>query len=228
MEAASPRPPLELLAEAAERGGLPRFVASISPATPNAGSRGPAQPLARWCPSPYSPALPGVPSSGPSSSRTFQTDVLSCPRCGATRRVVAVVLRSATAQAILEHLRLPSRPLPLAPANTAPSSASGERSPRLTTRPGLTIGPGLLYPHTRTQAFKAPPRHESPPLSPRGLPARTALRKPGLFFLGPHLQEFVRHGRPSLIACWPADPTFEALDPSGVPRSAGAFVSMVL
>ncbi|MGZ6162697.1 MAG: hypothetical protein ACXWLS_05150 [Myxococcaceae bacterium] len=48
--------------------------------------------------------------------RTFQTDVLTCPRCGGTRRLVAVVLRSSTAQAILEHLRLPSRPLPLAPA----------------------------------------------------------------------------------------------------------------
>jgi hypothetical protein len=52
--------------------------------------------------------------------RTFQTDVLTCPRCGGTRRVVAVVLRSATAQAILEHLRLPSRPLPLAPATSPP------------------------------------------------------------------------------------------------------------
>jgi hypothetical protein len=52
--------------------------------------------------------------------RTFQTDVLTCPRCGGTRRVVAVVLRSPTAQAILEHLRLPSRPLPLAPATSPP------------------------------------------------------------------------------------------------------------
>jgi hypothetical protein len=36
------------------------------------------------------------------------------------RRVVAVVLRSATAQATLEHLRLPSRPLSLAPATSPP------------------------------------------------------------------------------------------------------------
>jgi hypothetical protein len=35
-------------------------------------------------------------------------------------RVVAVVLRSSTAQAILEHLRLPSRPIPLAGATSAP------------------------------------------------------------------------------------------------------------
>ncbi|RPH72550.1 MAG: ATP-dependent helicase HrpA [Myxococcaceae bacterium] len=52
--------------------------------------------------------------------RTFRTDVLTCPRCGGPRRVVAVVFRSATAQAILEHLRLPSRPLPLAPATSPP------------------------------------------------------------------------------------------------------------
>jgi hypothetical protein len=37
-----------------------------------------------------------------------------------TRRVVAVVLRSSTAQAILEHVRLPSRPLPFAPAASPP------------------------------------------------------------------------------------------------------------
>jgi len=48
------------------------------------------------------------------------TDVLGRPRCGGTRRVVAVVLRSSTAQAILEHLRLLSRPLPLAPATSPP------------------------------------------------------------------------------------------------------------
>jgi hypothetical protein len=34
--------------------------------------------------------------------------------------VVACVLRSATARAILEHLHLPSRPLPLAPATSPP------------------------------------------------------------------------------------------------------------
>ena len=52
--------------------------------------------------------------------RTFRTDVLTCPRCGGKRRVVAVVLRSSTARAIIEHLRLPSRPLPLAPATSPP------------------------------------------------------------------------------------------------------------
>jgi hypothetical protein len=36
----------------------------------------------------------------------LSTLVLTCPRCGGTRRVVAVVLRSATAQAILGRERL--------------------------------------------------------------------------------------------------------------------------
>ena len=52
------------------------------------------------------------------SAWEWSADVLTCPSCGATRRVVAVVLRSSTAQAILQHLRLPSRPLPLAPATS--------------------------------------------------------------------------------------------------------------
>ena len=37
-----------------------------------------------------------------------------------TRRVVALVLRSSTVQIILEHLRLSSGPLPLAPATSSP------------------------------------------------------------------------------------------------------------
>jgi hypothetical protein len=40
---------------------------------------------------------------------------------------VAVVLHSATARAILEHLRLPSRPLPLAPARRLVSAVRGSR-----------------------------------------------------------------------------------------------------
>jgi hypothetical protein len=89
---------------------------------------------ARVVPTPSSPPDPSATTSCPKSSqpppsppprrellkRTFRTDVLGCPRCGGTRRIVAVVLRSSTAQAILEHLRLPSKPLPLAPATSPP------------------------------------------------------------------------------------------------------------
>ena len=72
-------------------------------------------------PEPLRPRLPRRPIPWAELlRRTFQADLLTCPRCGGTRRVVAVVLRSATAQAILERLRLPSRPLPLAPATSPP------------------------------------------------------------------------------------------------------------
>jgi len=84
----------------------------------------PAPPRAASCPEvpePVRPRRPGRPIPWAELlKRTFQTDVLTCPRCGGGRRVVAVVLRSATAQAILEHLRIPSRPLPLAPATSPP------------------------------------------------------------------------------------------------------------
>ena len=57
---------------------------------------------------------------------------------------------------------------------------------------------------------------------------RASILNPGNALFHAQSQELVRHGRPSFIARWPADPTFEALDPSGVPRPAGAFVWMVL
>ena len=61
-----------------------------------------------------------------------------------TRRGMAVVIRSSTAQAILEHLRLSSRPLPLAHLLTSPRFLlSAVRQPRL---PGLTTGAGLHFP----------------------------------------------------------------------------------
>jgi hypothetical protein len=81
---------------------------SSSASCPNSSQPPPSQPPRR--PIPWAQLL----------KRTFRTDVLCCPRCRGTRRIVAVVLRSSTAQAILEHLRLPSRPLPLAPATSPP------------------------------------------------------------------------------------------------------------
>jgi len=86
-------------------------------------ARHPEEPacFSRLAPEPVRPRQPRRPIPWAELlKRTFQTDALTCPRCGSTRRVVAVVLRSTTAQAILEHLRLPSRPLPLAPATSPP------------------------------------------------------------------------------------------------------------
>ena len=91
----------------------PRVV-PVPPPPPALLARAPLCPLA-----PERPRQPRRPIPWSELLRlTFQTDALTCPRCGSTRRVVAVVLRSTTAQAILEHLRLPSRPLPLAPATS--------------------------------------------------------------------------------------------------------------
>lgn len=96
-----------------------RLRSSVVPASPP-----PAAPSDDALPPPQAPAPPRR-SRRPIPwaellRRTFGADVLHCPRCGGTRRVVAVVLRSSTARAILEHLRLPSRPLPLAPATSPP------------------------------------------------------------------------------------------------------------
>ena len=100
--------------------------------------------------------------------RTFRTDVLCCPRCRGTRRVVAVVLRSSTAQAILEHLRLPSRPLPLAPATSPPQL---DLSPALATGRGrpLPSGPYALPPSASAVTLPAPLRDQGRRFLP-GLP----------------------------------------------------------
>jgi len=52
--------------------------------------------------------------------RTFGEDVFVCDRCGGPRRVVACVFSATIAGRILEHLHLPSRPLPLARAQAPP------------------------------------------------------------------------------------------------------------
>jgi len=94
-------------------GASPRRPHPAAPAPPAQA------PSCRVAPEPVGPHQPRRPIPWAELlRRTFQTDVLTCPRCGGTRRVVAVALRSATAQAILEHLRLSSRALPLAPATS--------------------------------------------------------------------------------------------------------------
>jgi hypothetical protein len=81
------------------------------------------------------PSLPAVPPSPiPASTpaakyrvpwalllqKTFAADVLTCDKCGGPRRVVACVFSPTVAREILEHLRLPARPLPRAPARGPP------------------------------------------------------------------------------------------------------------
>jgi hypothetical protein len=53
--------------------------------------------------------------------RVFATDVLSCP-CGGRRSVVAVVMDSAMARAVLAALGLPCTPATFAPARDPPQA----------------------------------------------------------------------------------------------------------
>jgi len=57
--------------------------------------------------------------------RTFGEDVFVCDACGGPRRVVACVFSAAIAARILDHLRIPSRPLPLARAQDPPQLRHG-------------------------------------------------------------------------------------------------------
>jgi hypothetical protein len=49
-------------------------------------------------------------------ARVFEVDVLECPDCHGPMRILATINPPETTTRILEHLGLPSRPPPLAPA----------------------------------------------------------------------------------------------------------------
>lgn len=55
-------------------------------------------------------------------ARTFGLDVLTCSRCGGTRRLIAVITRPRVVRSILERLGLPPDPPPRAPARSPPQS----------------------------------------------------------------------------------------------------------
>ena len=104
------------------RVNLVRFFGVLAP---NARLRPlvvPRQPLPPE-PAPSSPAPAASPFRVPWAEllkRTFAVDVLTCLRCGGPRRVVACVFSPAIAARVLEHLHLPSRPLPCARAQDPP------------------------------------------------------------------------------------------------------------
>ena len=52
--------------------------------------------------------------------RTFELDVLACPRCGGRLRVVALVEHAAVVQRILRHLGLPAEVPEPRPARAPP------------------------------------------------------------------------------------------------------------
>lgn len=49
--------------------------------------------------------------------RSFQLDVMVCPRCSGALRIMAEIRSPAAIRAILKCLKLPSRPPPIAPAS---------------------------------------------------------------------------------------------------------------
>ena len=55
--------------------------------------------------------------------RVFAIDALICPRCGGPRKLIALLTDGLIVRKILSHLRLPTEPLPLAPARAPPEPA---------------------------------------------------------------------------------------------------------
>ena len=58
--------------------------------------------------------------------RTFGVDVLTCSKCGGRRRIIAYITEPPVVRAILDHLGLPSRALPIAPARDPPQASFAE------------------------------------------------------------------------------------------------------
>ena len=52
--------------------------------------------------------------------RVFAIDALTCPWCGGPRKLIALLTDGLVVRKILEHLNLPTEPLPLAPARAPP------------------------------------------------------------------------------------------------------------
>jgi hypothetical protein len=55
--------------------------------------------------------------------RVFGIDILECPRCGGRLDIVAFIEKPSAVTAILDHLGLPSTPLPLSKARGPPQLA---------------------------------------------------------------------------------------------------------
>ncbi|MCP3882034.1 MAG: hypothetical protein GY701_27125, partial [Sulfitobacter sp.] len=60
--------------------------------------------------------------------RTLGVDGLDCPHCSATMVVIALITRPSVITKILDHLRIPSTPPPVAPARPHPACAQADLS----------------------------------------------------------------------------------------------------
>jgi hypothetical protein len=57
-------------------------------------------------------------------TRVFELDLKHCPNCGGELKIIAAILEMALIERILEHLGLPARAPPRAPARASMSQAA--------------------------------------------------------------------------------------------------------
>ncbi len=121
-----PSPPASLLpSHADDRGGQGQDLPRDAPIPPS--PRFPQTPQGRSFPSAGRPpdafgrSLPWAELL----KRVFAVDVLGCPRCGGRMRILAAIQTPEAIRAILDHLGLPSRAPPLAPARPQAESDTG-------------------------------------------------------------------------------------------------------
>jgi hypothetical protein len=56
--------------------------------------------------------------------RVFEIDMENCPRCGGELKIIAAILEKSVIERILEHLGLPARAPPRAPARASMPQAA--------------------------------------------------------------------------------------------------------
>jgi hypothetical protein len=90
--------------------------------------------------------------------RTLGVDGLDCPRCHAQMLVIALITKADVVQKILDHLRLPATPPPVAPPRQHPADAQADLldfNQDQTPEPHRAASPGSSQ---SARAARAPPR----------------------------------------------------------------------
>jgi hypothetical protein len=113
---------------------LTRFHGVFAPAARRRKEIVPTRPVPAPSPSPSpAPAAPPALCASPRHTRipwadllrrVYKIDVLLCPSCGGRMRVIAFLSDPKVVRQILDHLELPSSPLPRAPARDPPGRPS--------------------------------------------------------------------------------------------------------
>lgn len=168
---------------------LPARMGGMQPTTRVPAPRSP-HPLPPWPPNARSPArdLWAVLPSGEQAPR-FEPLPLTCPNCGADRRIVAFIAEAAPVERLLTRIGAPSRPPPIAPTRGPPGwddapeplpdwevfaqrvawSPSSLRCGRRCRPPRLPAARCLADPRPSNQPGhkERPRRHRRPPAPPR-------------------------------------------------------------